>query len=211
LNGASCSGSRAAGGSASGGCEALGSVASATFPPGPHFHLHDEQTHHRCQREHGQHGARQCARGRWAGVYARTSLGHASGRACMHVKWAGTHVRARTHTARARSKPTLPSPGRAVPFLPGMSYGNPARRRFPKSHIFEFKVGVGRSLAVMGAEVRAAPCARGMPGARATQVGLAARYATPPPAVLIGHRPKRHAPLPWLSAALKQRARRHHV
>ncbi len=64
----------------------------------------------------------------------------------------------------------LPSPGRAVPFLPGMSYGNPARRRFPKSHIFEFKVGVGRSLAVMGAEVRAAPCAQGMRVARSTQV-----------------------------------------
>jgi hypothetical protein len=47
-----------------------------------------------------------------------------------------------------------PGPNRAVPFLPGMSYGNPARRRFPKSHIFEFKVGVGRSLAVMGTEVR---------------------------------------------------------
>ena len=47
-----------------------------------------------------------------------------------------------------------PGPNRAVPFLPGMAYGNPARRRFPKSHIFEFKVGVGRSLAVMGTEVR---------------------------------------------------------
>jgi len=46
-----------------------------------------------------------------------------------------------------------PGPNRAVPFLPGMSYGNPARRRFPKSHVFEFKVGVGRSLAVMGTEV----------------------------------------------------------
>jgi len=46
-----------------------------------------------------------------------------------------------------------PGPNRAVPFLPGMSYGLPGKKRFPKSHIFEFKVGVGRSLGVMGTEV----------------------------------------------------------
>jgi hypothetical protein len=49
---------------------------------------------------------------------------------------------------------SAPGPNRAVPFLPGMSYGNPARRKFSKGHIFEFKVGVGRNLAAMGVEVR---------------------------------------------------------
>jgi hypothetical protein len=60
-----------------------------------------------------------------------------------------------TDASQDRGDPTLtsaPGQSRAVPFLPGMSYGN-ARRRFPKSHIFEFKVGVGRSLAAMAAEV----------------------------------------------------------
>eukprot|EP00286_Rhodomonas_abbreviata_P009235 CAMPEP_0181324586 /NCGR_PEP_ID=MMETSP1101-20121128/20444_1 /TAXON_ID=46948 /ORGANISM="Rhodomonas abbreviata, Strain Caron Lab Isolate" /LENGTH=645 /DNA_ID=CAMNT_0023432783 /DNA_START=141 /DNA_END=2078 /DNA_ORIENTATION=+ len=46
-----------------------------------------------------------------------------------------------------------PAPGRAVPFQPGMSYGNPTRRRFPKSHVFEFKVGVGRDLSAMPTQV----------------------------------------------------------
>ena len=60
-----------------------------------------------------------------------------------------------------------------------MSYGNPARRRFPKSHIFEFKVGVGRSLAVMGAEVcrrRRIPLAR---GGRRSALGGQARKCCP--------------------------------
>ena len=47
---------------------------------------------------------------------------------------------------------SAPGVGRAIPFLPGMTYKNPLQRKFPKGHIFEFKQGVGRSLAVMGVE-----------------------------------------------------------
>jgi len=46
-----------------------------------------------------------------------------------------------------------PSTARTVPFLPGMTYNNPARSRHAKSHIFEFKVGVGRNLTAMATEV----------------------------------------------------------
>eukprot|EP00281_Chroomonas_sp_CCMP1168_P026865 CAMPEP_0206237264 /NCGR_PEP_ID=MMETSP0047_2-20121206/14173_1 /ASSEMBLY_ACC=CAM_ASM_000192 /TAXON_ID=195065 /ORGANISM="Chroomonas mesostigmatica_cf, Strain CCMP1168" /LENGTH=619 /DNA_ID=CAMNT_0053661689 /DNA_START=87 /DNA_END=1946 /DNA_ORIENTATION=- len=46
-----------------------------------------------------------------------------------------------------------PAVSRAIPFLPGMSYSNPARARHAKSHIFEFKVGVGRNLTAMATEV----------------------------------------------------------
>ena len=46
-----------------------------------------------------------------------------------------------------------PGTGRTVPFLPGMSYNNVARSRHAKSHIFEFKIGVGRNLAPTAMEV----------------------------------------------------------
>eukprot|EP00288_Rhodomonas_lens_P019202 CAMPEP_0177694568 /NCGR_PEP_ID=MMETSP0484_2-20121128/3002_1 /TAXON_ID=354590 /ORGANISM="Rhodomonas lens, Strain RHODO" /LENGTH=646 /DNA_ID=CAMNT_0019205453 /DNA_START=26 /DNA_END=1966 /DNA_ORIENTATION=+ len=46
-----------------------------------------------------------------------------------------------------------PGPGRMIPFQPGMNYGNPARQRFHKSHLFEFKLGVGRDLSMMPTNV----------------------------------------------------------